>query len=106
MQRRLEEPEGAITAARTLLETVCMHILHEAGVEFKEGIEITKLYKLTAEQLNIYPSQHEEEVFKQILGGCTSVVYGLSSLRNKLGDAHGHGPRPIKPAPPACRASR
>ena len=27
LQRRFDDPDGAITAARTLLETVCKHIL-------------------------------------------------------------------------------
>jgi len=49
--------------------------------------------------LKIAPSQHTEQVFKQILGGCTSVVEGLAALRNRLGDAHGGGRARIKPAP-------
>ena len=57
-----------------------------------------KLYKLTAEQLNLAPSQHTEKIFKQILGGCQTVVEGLGALRNKLGDAHGKGKRSVKPA--------
>ena len=31
LDRRVTDPEGAITAARMLLETVCKHILDEAG---------------------------------------------------------------------------
>src|ERR1035437_2732880 len=34
-----------------------------------------------------------------ILGGAHSVVDGLANLRNRLGDAHGQGKRPVKPAP-------
>jgi hypothetical protein len=37
-------------------------------------------------------------VFKQILGGCTAVVEGLGSLRNRLSDSHGKGKAPVKPA--------
>ena len=33
LDRRLEDPEGAITTARTLIETVYKHILDDAGVE-------------------------------------------------------------------------
>ncbi len=32
-ERRLNDPEGAITAARTLLETVCKHMRDDAGSE-------------------------------------------------------------------------
>lgn len=52
---------------------------------------------MTAKQLNLAPEQHNEQIFKQILGGCSGIVNGLGLLRNKLGDAHGHGPRMVKP---------
>jgi hypothetical protein len=55
------------------------------------------LYSITANQLNLAPQNHHEEIFKQILGSCQSVVNGLGSLRNKVGDAHGKGIRYVKP---------
>jgi hypothetical protein len=99
LDRRHEDPEGAITAARTLLETVCKHILDECGVEYGDGTDLPKLYGLTSKELNLAPSQHTEEAFKKILGGVHSVVDGLANLRNRLGDAHGQGKRPVKPLP-------
>lgn len=98
LDRRYTDPEGAITAARTLLETVCKHILDEGGPDY-DGDDLPALYAKTAAQLNIAPSQHTEQAFKRILGGATSVVEGLGSLRNKIGDAHGQGKRPVKPSP-------
>lgn len=97
--RRHDDPEGAITAARTLLESVCKHILDESGVEYGDNADLPKLYGLTSKELNLAPSQHTEEAFKRILGGVESVVNGLANLRNRLGDAHGQGKRPVKPAP-------
>ena len=100
LDRRSIDPEGAITASRTLLESVCKHILDSKSIEYdKQKIELPELYRTTAKELNISPSQHTEEIFKQILGGVTSVVIGLGSLRNRLGDAHGQGKAPVKPAP-------
>lgn len=99
LDRRNSDPEGAITIARTLLESICKHILDEAGVQYNESPDLNKLYRLTAENLNIAPSQHTEHVFKQILGGCTAVVEGLGSLRNRLSDSHGQGKIGVKPAP-------
>ncbi|MBN5161007.1 MULTISPECIES: abortive infection family protein [unclassified Stenotrophomonas] len=99
LERRASDPEGAITSARTLIESVCKHILDESGTEYDDGAELPKLYKTTAETLNLAPSQHTEAVFKQVLGGCTSVVEGLGSLRNRLSDAHGKGKVGSKPAP-------
>jgi len=98
LDRRSSDPEGAITMARTLLESVCKHILDDAGVAYDDSPDITKLYKQTAEHLKLAPSQHTEPVFKQILGGCTAVVEGLGALRNRLSDSHGKGKAGVRPA--------
>jgi hypothetical protein len=68
LDRRQSDPEGAITMARSLLESVCKHILDELQVDYDDTMDLPKLYKLTAETLNLAPSQHTEQVFKQILG--------------------------------------
>jgi hypothetical protein len=99
LDRRLTDPEGAITVAKTLVETVCKHIIDNAGGSYGENDDLPKLYATTAEHLNLAPSQHTEIVFKSILGNCQSVVGNLAGLRNRLGDAHGQGKRPVKPLP-------
>ncbi len=98
LSRHTHDPAGAITAARTLLEEACKHILSDLGVAYDGSADLPKLYKMTAGALLIAPTQHTEGVFKQILGGCTAVVEGLGALRNRVGDAHGKGPRPVRPA--------
>jgi hypothetical protein len=98
MERRENDPEGAVTLARTLLESVCKHILDERAIAYKNDADLPTLYKSTSKCLNIAPSQHTEDVFKQILGGCTAVVEGLGALRNRLSDAHGTGKLSVKPA--------
>lgn len=98
LERRSTDPEGAITAARTLLETVCKHILDAHGVQYDAAkVDLPELYRLTAKELRLAPGQHTEDTFKKILGGVTSVVNELGSLRNRLGDAHGQGKLPVKP---------
>jgi hypothetical protein len=99
LERKTADPEGAITAARTLLESVCKHVLDEAGVPYDSKADLPKLYGVTAEHLNLAPSKHTEDIFKQILGGCHSVVQGLGALRSKVGDAHGQGKKAVRPAP-------
>lgn len=92
--RRTEgDPEGAITAARTLLEDVCKHLLDDgvSGTAYGAKDDLPRLYSLASKKLNLAPSQHTEDAFRRILGGCASVVEGLGSLRNKVGDAHGKG---------------
>lgn len=68
------------------------------NVQYDDAVDLPKLYKETAKVLNLAPSQHTEEVFKQILGGCTAVIEGLGTLRNRLSDAHGKGKVGVKPA--------
>ena len=97
LERRNDDPEGAITSARTLLEAVFKHILDEAGVAYEDAADLPKLYKTAAAHLNLAPSQHTETIFKQVLGGCTAVVEGLGALRNRLSDSHGKGPKGARP---------
>ncbi len=100
LERRTNDPEGAITSSRSLLETVCKHILDELDVVYDEKkIELPELYKLTAKSINLSPDQHTLELFKKILGSVTGVVNGLGQVRNKLGDAHGKGKAYVKPLP-------
>lgn len=101
LSRRESDPAGAITAARTLLETVCKHLLEDADgrAMYGHADDLPKLYRQASELLNIAPSQHSEDAFKRILGSAASIVEGLGTLRNKVGDAHASGGRPVKPAP-------
>ncbi len=98
MLRRSTDPDGAITLARTLLETVCKHVLENLQVPFDDGADLPKLYGLTAQALTLAPDQHTEQIFRQILGGCKSVVEGLGAVRNKLSDAHGRSPSRVRPS--------
>jgi hypothetical protein len=97
LERSATDPEGAVTAARTLLETVCKHILDESKTEYGKNPNLPELYGLVAKGLRLSPTQHTEKTFRQILHGCSSVVDGLGSMRNTLGDAHGQGKGGVRP---------
>jgi hypothetical protein len=98
LERRSSDPEGAITSAKTLLETVCKHIIEGGdGSKYGDNDDLPKLYHLVAEQLTLAPSQHTEPVFKRIFGNCESVVGNLANLRNELGDSHGQGKGFVRP---------
>jgi hypothetical protein len=103
LERRNHDPEGAITMARTLIESVCKHILDKAGISYKhkdkDKDDLPQLYYKTAKHLNLTPEQHQEEVLKQIFDGCQKVIQGLGTLRNRLSDAHGKGEQAVKPSP-------
>jgi hypothetical protein len=99
LKRRAADPRAAITSARTLLEDTCKWILHEAGVPFNEEVELQVLYRQLAKLLNLAPDDHTEQIFKQILGSCQSIVTSLGAIRNKLSDAHSQGPKRARPLP-------
>jgi hypothetical protein len=89
---------GAITNARSLLEAVLVEIEKEldlAAVEY-DG-DLIKLYRRTQKLLNLEPGRKDiSDTLKQILSGLTSVMSGLSGLRNKMSDAHVATYRPDK----------
>ena len=100
LDRRLRDPEGAITLARTLLETVIKHVLDECDETYDDKEDLPKLYRRAAGVLNLAPDQHAEKPIKAILGGMMSLVNGIGTLRNRLSDSHGRGKlRRVKPSP-------
>ncbi|MAS44290.1 MAG: abortive phage resistance protein [Rhodobacteraceae bacterium] len=100
LERRMTDPEGAITVARTLLETVTKRILDETGQGYSDKDDLPKLYANAVTVLNLAPNQHSEEPIKAILGGAMNLVNGIGTLRNRLSDSHGRGGKlPVRPSP-------
>lgn len=97
LERKINDPEGAITTARTLIESILKYILDEKKITYSENSDLSEIYKEVAKSLNLAPEQHQEQIFKQILGGANGIISGLGSLRNKLGDAHGKNKKYMKP---------
>ncbi len=99
LARRANDPEGAITVARTLLETVCKRILDEMSEAYTDKEDLPKLYSMVASSLKLAPNQHTEEPIKAILGGAMTMVNGIGTLRNRMSDSHGRGGKlPVKPS--------
>jgi hypothetical protein len=99
LQRRVDDPDGAITSARSLLESVCKHILQDKGVAYEDRHDLQSLYKLTAEVLSLAPSKQTEHILRRVTGACSTIVDGIGSMRNALGDSHGKGRTDVKPEP-------
>ncbi len=89
LRRRFEDPDGACTAARSLLETVCKHILLDAGKTLNKSTKLPDLYNSVAEILSLAPGKQSEQAIKRTLGGIVVIVNGIGNLRNIFGDAHG-----------------
>lgn len=82
--------DGAITNARTLLEAVLLELEKLlSGKDVKNDDDLPVLYKRVQKLLNLDPSRKDiSDTIKQVLTGLTSILHGLSSMRNKMGDAH------------------
>jgi hypothetical protein len=91
--------DGAITNARSLLEAVLSEVEIELSTENPEPYDgdLVKLYKRVQKLLNLEPKRSDiSEPLKQVLTGLTSIVCGLSGLRNKMSDAHVRSYQPAK----------
>ena len=96
IERREADPEAAITLARSLIESVCKHILNEAGED--QG-NPDQLYRQTTALMNLAPNQQSEQPFRQLLGACNTIVGSLYAIRNRFGDAHGRSGSDTIPLP-------
>jgi len=98
LDRRASDPEGAVTMARTLLESTCKHLLDEMDKSYDRKDDLPTLYNNVAEELKLSPSQHSEEIFSRILGSTQQVVEGLGAVRNRHSDAHGNSDATGRPS--------
>lgn len=90
-ERVTSDPEGAITSARALLESTCKHILDARRISYGTDGDLSKLHRAVSQELALAPEQQTEQMFRQVLSGCISVMSGLAGVRNQYGDAHGKG---------------
>ncbi len=89
-----DDPEDTITAACSLIESVCRSILIELGLPLPPKKDIDGLIRAVQEPLGLSPGKANllpeiEADVRQVLGGLTSVAKGIGALRTHGGDAHG-----------------
>jgi abortive infection Abi-like protein len=85
------DPPAAVTAACSLLESLCKVILHEEGFPLPAKESIKPLWSAVQDALGLNPASVADEDIRRMLSGLTSVVDGIGSLRTHAGSAHGHG---------------
>lgn len=91
LERKNTDSAAAITSARTMLESVCKHILDGEGIAYAGKDDLQSLYRKVTTQLTLAPSQQTTNTVRQIMSGCISTIEGIGALRNQQGDAHGKG---------------
>ena len=89
-----KDTDLAIGTAKELLETTCKSILKQKAVVVDSNWTLTQLLKATTNALDFTPKEaanpeSAERSIKQILGGISSIVHGVSELRNSYGTGHG-----------------
>lgn len=97
IERSEHDPEGAITASKTLFEAVMKYVLDTEKVSYSNKDDYSTLYIKLKKTINLDPTKHNVQNFKQILKGISSVIQGFSALRNDYGDAHGTGEKSYIP---------
>lgn len=88
--------EGAITAARTMLEEVLVELERQlAGTPGDYKGDLPRQFKAVTKQLRIDDERADlDDNFKQVARGLVQVVNGLTPIRNKMSDAHARARKP------------
>lgn len=90
---------GAITNARSLVETVLIYIKTElTGEVYKFNGDLNALYKEISKDLNLSVERDKkiDDSFKKIISGFFSIIAGIAELGNDLGDRHGKSTKKYK----------
>ena len=86
------DPEDALTAACSTIESICKCLLDEMGMPYPAKQDISGLVKALSKYLDLSPGRANlTNDIKQILSGLISVTSGIGALRTHGGDAHGRG---------------
>ncbi len=88
--------DGAITNARSLVESFQEELIKKAGEEVPDYAgDISKLYKTTKKVMKFDSSQKDlSDTLKQVLSGLNSIMMGIAGLSNKMGDRHARTYKP------------
>ncbi|MCK5061196.1 abortive infection family protein [Candidatus Parcubacteria bacterium] len=81
--------DGAITNSRSLIEDVIADIYCiVTKSELKKSGDLKSDYKLIKDLLNLAPEKHSNDSIKQIVRSFTTIIDGVDSLSNQMGDRH------------------
>lgn len=88
------DPEDAITAACSTIESVCRSILIELGEPLPSKKDVQGLYNAVKQPLDLSPDRADIDLLisndvRQILSGLATLIAGVGALRTHGGDAHG-----------------
>ncbi len=87
--------DGAITNARSFVEGV-LNGIHRSlqGSDLPKSGELRQDYKKVRALLGLGAEDQSDEAVKQVLNALTSVIDGIDTLSNRMGDRHRRSYRP------------
>jgi len=88
------DPEDAITAACSTIESVCRSVLIELGEPLPAKRDVQGLFNAVKGPLGLSPDRSDLDPLitgdvRTTLGGLATVIQGVGALRTHAGDAHG-----------------
>lgn len=89
IRRILTDSSGAITAATSMLESICKFALDELGISYRENQLPDLLGKIRRES-TLETIFQEGEKSKRVIKAISSLTENLYFLAHEAGDRHGH----------------
>lgn len=89
MERAGTDPSGVLTSTRSLVESVCAHVLTAKGEPLLKEENLPAMFKRAAKTLGLTPESDGDENLRKMIQGCVTALDGLGCLRNDRGDGHG-----------------
>lgn len=89
-----DDPGLAIGTAKELVETCCKSILKERGIKLSGNLDLPKLVKATAKELELTPDDVPDKAkaantIRRLLSNLATITQGVAELRNIYGTGHG-----------------
>ncbi|MBN1436936.1 MAG: abortive infection family protein [Sedimentisphaerales bacterium] len=88
------DPPAAITAASSIIESLCKTYIDTVGLEIPTKQTIVPLWKVVQQHMGLNINQTLQEDQRKILQGLAAIVDGIGSYRTHAGSAHGRGAQP------------
>ena len=86
--RAINDPDGAITASKTMIESLCKLILDDCGETYTNKDDFPVLYRKVIELLEFSPNAQTEPEYRKMMGACSQIINSISCIRNRESDSH------------------
>lgn len=88
------DPHASITAASSIIESVCKTYIETHNLEMPSKQNIVPLWKSIQAHLGLNKNRNLGEDQYKIVQGLSSIVDGIGAFRTHIGSAHGRGLEP------------